>query len=235
MNKGRRQDNGRYGSVFAEILTKEFLTEHYNNQKKSPYKIADEVGCSPKLVYNYIKHHNIPKVELRGILLSNQSFGLLTTIKPVGKTKNGTVSWLCKCSCGNEVKVPTSRLKNGRTKSCGCYRKRKRNHKWKGYCDISGSRISEIRLRARKKKMDFDIDAKFLWELILKQKYLCAISKLKISLDKNASVDRIDSSKGYTKDNVWWVHKDINKMKMDLPMDRFLELCDTVSQSNKEQ
>ena len=40
-----------------------------------------------------------------------------------------------------------------------------------------------------------------------------------------ASLDRIDSSKGYTKSNIQWVHKDINKMKSDFSMLRFLELC----------
>ena len=38
---------------------------------------------------------------------------------------------------------------------------------------------------------------------------------------KTASLDRIDSSKGYTEDNIQWVHKDVNQMKMDLPEQRF--------------
>lgn len=30
------------------------------------------------------------------------------------------VSWRCVCDCGNEIVVPTGRLHNGHTKSCGC-------------------------------------------------------------------------------------------------------------------
>lgn len=29
----------------------------------------------------------------------------------------------CKCDCGNEIEVIGQNLKNGNTKSCGCYRK----------------------------------------------------------------------------------------------------------------
>ena len=45
------------------------------------------------------------------------------------------------------------------------------------------------------------------------------------SKNRTASLDRIDSNKGYTIDNVQWVHKDINKMKMDLEEDVFIDNC----------
>lgn len=31
--------------------------------------------------------------------------------------------WLCRCECGNEIKVTAYRLKSGNTKSCGCLKK----------------------------------------------------------------------------------------------------------------
>ena len=223
-----RLENGRFSPVYQDILTKEFLSKQYTQLKKSPYIIADEVGCSVRLVYDYLEHHGIPKQDLRGQIEPGMQFGLLTTIKPVGKTANGSINWLCRCQCDNTSTVPTSRLKSGRAKSCGCYRKRKKNHRWTGYCDINGSLVADIRCRARKKKFTFDLDAKFLWELWLKQEGACAISGLSIVLYNSASLDRIDSCGGYTKDNVWWVHKDVNKMKMDLSLDRLLELCRAV-------
>ena len=51
----------------------------------------------------------------RVIDITGQVFSKLTAISFVG---NG--SWLCKCSCGTETIVKSSRLKNGNTKSCGC-------------------------------------------------------------------------------------------------------------------
>ena len=49
------------------------------------------------------------------------------------------------------------------------------------------------------------------------------------TFDGTASLDRIDSSKGYTKDNVQWVHKDINYIKRDLSDSEFITLCKKVA------
>lgn len=234
---GRRIDNGRYGKSYSNILTKEFLEQKYSKELLSTYKIAEIVGCTPRTVYDYIDFYKIQRIKMNGEIKPNQNFGILTTIKVVGKTKNGTYNWLCKCECGNETTVPTSRLKNGRVKSCGCYKRRKKsaNPQWKGYCDVSGNRISDIRYRARAKKMDFNLDAKFLWELLVKQNKRCALTNLPIEVDINASVDRIDSSGGYTKDNVQWVHRDINKMKSDLKTKDFIMYCKLIYLNGKEK
>jgi hypothetical protein len=40
-----------------------------------------------------------------------------------------------------------------------------------------------------------------------------------------ASLDRIDSSKGYSKDNVQWVHKRLNAVKQNLTPEEFLFWC----------
>ena len=40
--------------------------------------------------------------------------------------------------------------------------------------------------------------------------------------DATASLDRIDSSKGYIKGNVQWVHKNINYMKQEMTNEEFL-------------
>jgi hypothetical protein len=47
-----------------------------------------------------------------------------------------------------------------------------------------------------------------------------------------ASLDRIDSSKGYVEGNVQWVHKRINIMKNDLSDSEFIEWCRVVSKNN---
>jgi len=38
-----------------------------------------------------------------------------------------------------------------------------------------------------------------------------------------ASLDRIDSSKGYESGNIQWVHKQLNNMKQALPENEFFE------------
>lgn len=47
-----------------------------------------------------------------------------------------------------------------------------------------------------------------------------------------ASLDRIDSSKGYVIGNVQWVHKTINTMKMDLANSEFIKLCQMVAKNH---
>jgi len=51
--------------------------------------------------------------------------------------------------------------------------------------------------------------------------------------DINASLDRIDNSKGYIIDNVQFVHKDINIMRGTLSMERFTDLCNLISNKVK--
>lgn len=45
---------------------------------------------------------------------------------------------------------------------------------------------------------------------------------------QTASLDRTDSFKGYSYDNVLWTHKTVNKMKNTFTRDRFRELCSLV-------
>lgn len=54
---------------------------------------------------------------------SNKRFGKLLAIKRIGNNKYKQSLWLCKCNCGREVIIRAYCLKNGSTKSCGCYRK----------------------------------------------------------------------------------------------------------------
>lgn len=56
--------------------------------------------------------------------LAGKKFNRLTVIKDCGKVKRGeNVKWVCLCDCGNTAIVQGSYLKNGNTKSCGCYKK----------------------------------------------------------------------------------------------------------------
>ena len=55
--------------------------------------------------------------------LTGQRFGRLVVIEPVTTGEYHNSVWLCQCDCGNKKIVPTYRLLNGRTYSCGCYRK----------------------------------------------------------------------------------------------------------------
>ena len=96
--------------------------------------------------------------------------------------------------------------------------------------------------RSKLKNMYSDIThdyLKFLWE---KQKGKCAITGIPMTYkfyngrtNTNVSIDRIDSSKGYTKDNIHLVCMVVNQMKNDLSIDELLSLCELIINNNKKQ
>ena len=51
--------------------------------------------------------------------LSNQKFGKLIALYPI-ESNTAHKQWHCKCDCGNECNVESSRLIAGITQSCGC-------------------------------------------------------------------------------------------------------------------
>jgi hypothetical protein len=170
--------------------------------------------------------------------LTGVSFGKLKVIghSHVTKTKyNSSVHhWKCKCECGNTISVRGDCLTRGITKSCGCLRNRegKDSKTWKGYKDISATVWKQIKWSAKSRKILFDLTMPQLWRLYLKQNKKCSLSGIPLTFPRNAldtsanvSLDRIDSTKGYTIDNVQWVDKRINFMKITLKMEEFIDLC----------
>lgn len=60
----------------------------------------------------------------QAIDISGQRFGYLTVIdraESVGSDRG--LRWNCQCDCGKQVIVPSARLRQGKTKSCGCMQK----------------------------------------------------------------------------------------------------------------
>ncbi len=55
--------------------------------------------------------------------LTGQLFGKLTPIECIGRKGGGAV-WYVKCTCGNYCEVLANNLQTGRTKSCGCTKRK---------------------------------------------------------------------------------------------------------------
>ena len=91
---------------------------------------------------------------------------------------------------------------------------------------------SKILEGAKRRRLEFTITPDYIQSLFDKQQGRCALSGLPLKLktrykdsEYTASLDRIDSSIGYIPGNVQWVHKHINKMKMEFDNDYFIECC----------
>jgi len=68
-----------------------------------------------------------------------ERFGKLTVIADSGERQGGSIKWICRCDCGNEIILPTFILKSNRRRSCGCDRVVK-----PGMRDITGERFGRL-------------------------------------------------------------------------------------------
>jgi hypothetical protein len=111
----------------------------------------------------------------------------------------------------------------------------------KDYEKISKKYYDICKKGAEYRNIDFEIKIEDIEKLYQKQGGVCALSGLPIKyekIDKNylkstASIDRIDSMKSYTKDNIQLVFKMINIMKWKFSQEYFIELCELVANFNK--
>ncbi len=179
--------------------------------------------------------------------IQNKRFGSLVAVEPTTQPE-GIVSrakyWLCLCDCGKPHKVKRSSLLREEIKSCGCrHAKVKENSvHWKGCGELYGDDVSNIRRSAKYRKIVFELDAEFLWELFLKQERKCYLTGVELFFstrsgagDGNASLDRIDSNLGYVKSNVAWVEKTVNRIKSDLTLEEFKRICSLITENENRK
>lgn len=162
------------------------------------------------------------------------------TIDGFEKGENSKNYILCTCDCGKKVRrYKNYMIKAGPQQSCGCMRQI--NHmgtsskNFRGMGDISMSFFQRMLHGAKHRDIEFQLNIEYVWDLFLKQNRKCSYTEeiLKfhtqrqneLGLETTASLDRIDSSKGYFEGNVQWVHKHINAMKNDKTHDEFVQLC----------
>lgn len=174
-------------------------------------------------------------------------FGMLfvTDIVAVTNDSNKRTIYeaICQCDCGNVHKCLASSIKAGRTASCGCRRDQyqkttgKNSVQFTGYEEISGKMYSNMKWKASKRGLIFDISIEYLWDLFIQQNKKCALSNIDLVFSNKtsintASLDRIDSKLSYLHKNVQWVHKRINMMKNVLSQTEFIYYCTKIGKHN---
>jgi hypothetical protein len=175
---------------------------------------------------------------MKAINMVGQVFGMLTVVKDSGlrRDRDGAILWIAQCSCGNEKLLPRCLLL--KYKSCGCKRAENQSRALRkslnrGGCgEIYASHWNVIKKNATQRGLVFDITAEYAWNLFLKQNRSCCLSGMPLQFstrcwthDVTASLDRIDSAKGYVVGNVQWVHKMVNFMKQEFDQFEFVTMC----------
>jgi hypothetical protein len=152
--------------------------------------------------------------------------------------RSGKYYVFCKCTACNitEKYVQVIKLESLKTKICSDCNS-KLGHKFEKIHSEESRKESRyfttIKSRAKKKIFEFNLTQEYIFELLKKQKFKCALSGLDINFYNSqstttASLDRKDSTKGYIEGNVQWVNKDINRMKNEFSEEYFLSLCKNI-------
>jgi len=150
--------------------------------------------------------------------LVGQRFGRLLVVEYV-ESRYGTPYWLCRCACGKEKAICGKSLKRGVTKSCGCWNKELTMARATTHGKSRTPQYSmwySAKRRAKQKGLEFDLRA----EDIRIPEY-CPLLGLKLVPGKrkktwnSPSLDRFDSTKGYTRDNIWVVSHRANTLKQN--------------------
>ncbi len=157
------------------------------------------------------------KISLKDII--GKKYKRVTILSEISKEERNSDhrKFLCQCDCGKKFITHLNLLRNGETKSCGCYKlesliKRSTTHGLAGRSmklpkeyRIWGSMIQRCE---NKKNKDYHyyggrgISVCKRWH-----KFELFIKDIGWRKDKTKSIERIDNNKGYCKKNCKWASK----------------------------
>ena len=163
-----------------------------------------------------------------------------TVIEGPRITKYNCVEWEVQCNCGNTRWIQGNELVDpNRVFQCIQCARKETGSKIKilngKVGDLDVTRFNRLKRTAKSRKIDFSLTIEYLWNLFINQKQLCTITGDFISNINDASLDRIDSTKGYVEGNVQWVTKQANLSKHVMTMDQLYQFCKKVLNHANQQ
>lgn len=139
-----------------------------------------------------------------------------------------------RCGYNNTCKVCFQKWENEYLRSLGENLER---------CIVRQLRATKRRTKTGSKFENYNIDREHILELYSKQKGLCALSGIKMTLfcggrghcNNNMSIDRIDNTSGYIKGNVHLTCAIVNLMRNKLSINELITYCKQIIKHNEEQ
>lgn len=223
-----------------EIVTRKIIKKRYIKLKEDHNDIARSLGVTGCAVRKAVRKFGFEvrknKTGPKRQNLIGKTFNNYKVISFNSVDKFNRCLWLCECNCGNRKILSSQTLKQKNTKHCRkCYiYETGKTRELKRFGEIHCNYISAIKRKAKFRKLEFELTGDYLWSLFQEQNRKCIYSGRALSfaesypddcLEQTASLDRIDSTKGYIIGNVQWVHKSVNFMKQSLREVDFLNFC----------
>lgn len=101
--------------------------------------------------------------------------------------------------------------------------------------ELTLTRYHKLQKSADRRNLPFEVSMEYLWKLFESQEHICAITGDLIKHLKTASLDRIDSNKGYVEGNVQWVTYQANVSKHKMSMEQLYDFCRKVLSHANQQ
>jgi hypothetical protein len=175
--------------------------------------------------------------------LVNKKFGYLQVIEMVGQNEKGYILWRLVCDCGNEVIKPSVYITGSTFPSCGCYLTsdtyKKKASPTKDYEKrLTKTIYTNYKRRGKQSGKGFDLSMEDFSSMIQQDCFYCGAipsnsisTRYRVHDNKSLSyngLDRVDSGKGYTMDNVVTCCIRCNMGKLDYEQEEFYEWISNV-------
>ena len=209
-------------------------------------QVASQVEPSKTFVAKHIKDSNYSRTNqeatsIRFAGVVGLKYGKLTAVKDIGIKsygKSNRTFFIFSCDCGNQVELPLKQVVSMKTRSCGCLPYEDRVNSTNKYVYRS------IKSGAKSRGLNFEISYDDFLSISSKECFYCgqidnrnkwayvgcapnssfieSVTNRELYNSMINGLDRLDSSLGYTMDNVVSCCGTCNRAKMDLKLDDFL-------------
>ena|ERR1051326_2285072 len=152
---------------------------------------------------------------------------------------NGTY-WRCKCDCGNEKDVPSKYLRDGQSRSCGCYMKQTTSDRSSKMDSGKNMLMRLYKGHAKRRNIPYRLSDKDFTRLTQSNCYYCGVlpsrlikKRSKLGIYTYNGIDRKNNNLGYTIKNCVSCCYNCNFLKSDWEFNEFLSIIKSIAQHLK--